>query len=722
MVNLPLDGSPLPAGAADVGPVTTVADGPGGPATRLTGGSAVGGGDVAAFDRADAFSYGAWVRLRSPGGSPVSRMAVADAFRGFDIYMEGDRPCVHLIHRWPDDAIKVRSTVPAPVNHWHHLFATYDGSGRAAGVRLYVDGRAVPVEVMTDALEGSIRSRSPLLVGTRDGGDPIDGDVADARVYGRALSAAEVVAVADGPGVRRLLAAPADRRTPADAHRLSAYAAAIDPELSVVRDGMGDDRRSLTKIASEVGDTMVMEDLPRPRDTFVLLRGEYDKHGDRVEPGTPAVLPPLPKDAPPNRLGLARWVVSPDNPLTSRVLVNRLWERLFGVGLVKTSENLGVQAEWPSNPQLLDWLAVEMLALHWDQKAFQRELVLSATYRQASAVTPDLIERDPDNRLLARGPRFRLPAETIRDQALAVAGLLVERVGGPSVRPYAPANLWAGNLYGNLKQYRPSPGPDLYRRSVYTFLKRTAPPPAMSTFDQPTREYCVIRRSRTDTPVAGPGPAGRPDVRRGRPRVGRARDGHPRPGRVDVRTGHLPPADGRRAAHPDRRVRSIAGQVPSRPGGGGEADGRRCQQGRPQPRPGHAGRVHDDGRRDPEPRRDGHQAVSDLGKAGVSHHGDTEAARRGKNRPLLPSASAPAWRSKFGLVVPAPEHEMSVRGFCGRARRIRISPGRCEVTRRTGVVRPSRLGPAGRRPTTGRQPGGVQRRRPRRPLPVGGAL
>jgi hypothetical protein len=231
------------------------------------------------------------------------------------------------------------------------------------------------------------------------------------------------------------------------------YVESTDPEMAKVTADEVKLRSDRAAVEKMVPDTMVMQDLPKPRDTFILLRGQYDKHGEKVEPGVPAVLPPLPKDAPPNRLGLARWIVDPGNPLTARVQVNRLWEKFFGVGIVKTSENFGTQTEWPSNPELLDWLATEFVRLHWDMKAMQKEMVMSAAYQQASEMTPEMAERDPENRLIARGPRFRLTAEEIRDQALADSGLLVEKVGGPSARPYEPADLWSGNSFGNLARY-----------------------------------------------------------------------------------------------------------------------------------------------------------------------------------------------------------------------------------------------------------------------------
>jgi hypothetical protein len=252
---------------------------------------------------------------------------------------------------------------------------------------------------------------------------------------------------------------------------------------------------------------MVMQELDRPRETFLLVRGQYDKQGEKVRAATPAFLPPLPPGAPPNRLGLARWLVDPSHPLTARVIVNRYWQMVFGTGLVKTAEDFGTQGERPSHPELLDWLATEFVAGAWDVKGMQRLLVTSAAYRQASAVRPDLLAKDPENRLLGRMSRLRLPAEFIRDQALAASGLLNSEVGGHSVSPYQPPGLWeelASRLDGanwTAQTYTQSKGRDLYRRSMYTFWKRTSPPPTLTTFDAPDRETCTVRRARTNTPL-----------------------------------------------------------------------------------------------------------------------------------------------------------------------------------------------------------------------------
>ena len=288
--------------------------------------------------------------------------------------------------------------------------------------------------------------------------------------------------------------------------RESADAAIKQGEQSVA-----DAKKAVTTYENNLPSVMVMKELPNPRDAFQLKRGEYDQPGDKVPRGVPQSLPPLPEGAPNNRLGLAQWLVSREHPLTARVWVNRAWERFFGAGLVRTTENLGSQSEWPSHPELLDWLAAEFMestdlptvagqpAVKWDMKALQKLLVMSATYRQSAKVTSPA---DPENVLLSRGPRFRLSAESTRDQALALSGLLVPKIGGPSVRPYMPEGVWdETSRYGDLRGYKADAGEGLYRRSLYTIWKRTAPPPSMMLFDSPAREICTVKRSRTNTPL-----------------------------------------------------------------------------------------------------------------------------------------------------------------------------------------------------------------------------
>lgn len=271
------------------------------------------------------------------------------------------------------------------------------------------------------------------------------------------------------------------------------YKLATD-KLVVLKNNLGQNKKNNPSV-------MVMKEGP-VKDTFMLIRGEYDKKGPKVVSGLPSVLPPLPKDKPMNRLGLAYWIVDSSNPLTSRVWVNRMWEKFFGYGLVRTSENFGAQSEFPTHPELLDWLANKFVSLNWDMKAMQKIVVMSSTYQQSSKLNTSLLNIDPENRLLARGPRLRLSGETLRDQALYASGLLINKIGGPSVRPYMPEGVWdETSVYGDLRNYKHDKGEGLYRRTMYTFWKRTAAPPTMLLFDAPNREACSVKRSRTNTPL-----------------------------------------------------------------------------------------------------------------------------------------------------------------------------------------------------------------------------
>lgn len=303
--------------------------------------------------------------------------------------------------------------------------------------------------------------------------------------------------------VKSLLEIPADKRTPQQKTEIDKFFLAnVDSPAKRANDLVTTRQKALDDAKMKLPNVMVMEEMPQPRDAFILDRGEYDKPTVKVGMGLPAALPPLPKGAPLNRLGLAKWITDPANPLTSRVWVNRAWEKFFGHGLCKTTENLGSQAEYPVHPELLDWLATEFIRIGWDMKAIQKLMVMSQAYRQQSKVTPELLAKDPDNRLLARGPRFRLAGELVRDQALALSGLLVPKVGGDSVRPYMPEGVWdETSKYGNLRGYKNDSGDGLYRRTMYTIWKRTAAPPTMLLFDSPSRELCTVKRSRTNTPL-----------------------------------------------------------------------------------------------------------------------------------------------------------------------------------------------------------------------------
>jgi hypothetical protein len=330
--------------------------------------------------------------------------------------------------------------------------------------------------------------------------------LSDLRFYDRRLYANEVLELGLLGPLRKMLDVPVSRRSEAQRDWLRDYFVAnvANPLEKQQKKDLATLNRGLDQLNREIPSTMVMAEMEKPRDTFVLKRGDYRNPTDKVLPNTPGVLPPLPADAPRNRLTLANWIVDPANPLTARVAVNHFWQMYFGIGLVKTAEDFGSQGDPPANQDLLDWLAVEFVQSKWDVKAMQRLIVTSAVYRQASKVTPELFEKDPENRLMARGPRFRLPAEMIRDNALSVSGLINDKIGGPSVLPYQPKGLWEEMAFGgdfSAQTYEQSHGADLYRRSMYTFGKRTVPYPGLNTFDAPDREKCSARRTITNTPL-----------------------------------------------------------------------------------------------------------------------------------------------------------------------------------------------------------------------------
>ena len=280
--------------------------------------------------------------------------------------------------------------------------------------------------------------------------------------------------------------------------------AAKSAALDQLRTELAAIRKERTDVDTAVATTLIFKEMATPKPSYILNRGEYDQHGAEVKRRTPTMLPKLDPAAPNNRLGLAQWVVAPANPLPARVAVNRFWQQFFGIGLVKTTNDFGAQGEAPSHPELLDWLAVDFMENGWDVKRLVRQMVVSAAYRQTSHASPELYKRDPENRLLARGSRFRLDAEMLRDQALYSSGLLVEKMGGPSVKPPQPAGLWEAVGYSgsNTVKFVADKGHEkVHRRTLYTFIKRTAPPPEMNTFDAPSRESCIVRRERTNTPL-----------------------------------------------------------------------------------------------------------------------------------------------------------------------------------------------------------------------------
>lgn len=476
------------------------ASGPLGKAVNLTGQSLVDAGDIANFGYFDKFTIAAWVNVAQPNGTLISRMTPVEEGAGYYVHLQNGRLQVNFIKRWLDDAIRVESQQALPLDQWCHVAVTYDGSRVADGIRVFIDGQPIAMDVKLDRINQSFAALTePLRIG--GGQSYFCGEMDDLRIYDRDLDPTEVELLSVPQAVSAILEMPKETRTTAQTMKLTRYfidhhaPAAIrstDHQLTLLRR----ERRAFYESLPTV---MVMQEMDTPRQTHVLIRGQYDLPGESVQRAVPAIFPALPKDAPNNRLGFARWLVSPDHPLTARVAVNRFWQQAFGQGLVATSEDFGAQGESPSHPELLDWLATEFIRLDWNIKAMQKLIVMSATYRQSSRLTPELQTADPDNRLLARGPRRRLPAETIRDQALFVSGLLSKKIGGPSVKPYQPDGLW--QEIATDTKYEQSHGDDLYRRSFYTYWKRTVAPPTMVTFDATSREACIVQRSRTNTPL-----------------------------------------------------------------------------------------------------------------------------------------------------------------------------------------------------------------------------
>jgi hypothetical protein len=478
-------------------------------AAMFDGKTFVNRGAVAKFDIEDPFSLSAWIYSDEiPDGSVMSRMSDNPKGKGFGVHMDHGKVHVNFTSNWADDAIRIETDRTLEPKKWHHIAVTYSGSRMAEGVHVYIDGHPEKTKVLLDSLYRPFRNAGkaftePFRIGTGWGKERrFHGRIDEVRVYSRVLDDRDLAVLSLGESVNEIARKPESQRSPAEIFEMrSAYSAtAAPPEVRKLSEHLDELLDERARLAASFPTVMIMAEADPPKTTFLLVRGAYDHPGEKVSPGVPSVLPPLPANAPNNRLGFAEWVIDPKNPLLARVTVNRFWQMYFGTGIVKTVEDFGSQGEWPSNPELLDFLATEFVRSGWDVKALQKSIVMSATYRQSSEATPDLIQRDPENRLLARGPRFRLPAEMIRDQALSAAGLLVEKIGGPSVKPYQPEGLWKEISMQDM-DYVQGHGDDLYRRSLYTFWKRTIAPPEMINFDSANREACVVRETRTNTPL-----------------------------------------------------------------------------------------------------------------------------------------------------------------------------------------------------------------------------
>lgn len=454
---------------------------------------------VGNFTRFQPFSLGLWLKVPEIRDRTVvfhrSRAWTDAGSRGYQMLLEDGKPSFSLIHFWPGNAIRVQAREALPVDEFVHLAVTYDGSIGADGIRLFVNGVSVEVEIVRDLLTKNMTGggHDAVAIGARfrDKGFK-QGIVDEFQIFDFELAELEVRDLVD-PGqltasLTQSSVSAADRQQLREYYRLR-----VDEQASASRDKLKGLRAKVCELENALQEIMVMKERPKPRTSYVLFRGGYDARRDPVISDTPAALPGFGSDRPRNRLGFAKWLVDPANPLTARVAVNRYWQLIFGKGLVRTPEDFGSQGRPPSHPDLLNWLAAEFIAHGWDVKRLIKQMVLSYTYRQDSVVDAELQARDPENIWLARGPRYRLPAEMIRDNALAVSGLLVNRIGGAPVKPYEVAV--------SFKPTKIDEGDGLYRRSLYTYWKRTGPAPVMMALDASKRDVCSVKRETTATPL-----------------------------------------------------------------------------------------------------------------------------------------------------------------------------------------------------------------------------
>jgi hypothetical protein len=516
-------------------------------------------GQTGDFEWNQPFSTGGWIMLRSApnftssavAGALLAKMDASQHYRGWAVTTEAGLIAVQLVNQapkerpappkpkkgksksengkhevaktkpepaepkpvepkdpTPTEAIKIVMVKPLPTDgHWDHIFFTWDGSGKASGLTLYVNGQKAETRVVSDNLkQATIRTAAPMQFGRKSPDDDPARDTRyqDIRLYGRALSADEVGRLPHEDYVAEITRTPASKWNRDQWHAVSQfYFDHVDEQAKALTTQIAALDTELEKLSKGGDVSLVSRERPAVAYADVLTRGIYTDRKERVEADTPHYLPPLPAGMPHNRLALADWTVSPNNPLTARVTVNRMWNELFGAGLVETTEDFGIMGSRPSHPHLLDWLAVEFRESGWDMKHMYKLMVMSAAYRQGDRSYPEQLSRDPKNLLLAHGPRFRMDAEMLRDIALQSSGLLVNKIGGPSVKTYQPPNVWESVGYptSDTTRYKQDHGDALYRRSLYTYWKRMAMPPDMDAFDAPTRDVACTRRQRTDTPL-----------------------------------------------------------------------------------------------------------------------------------------------------------------------------------------------------------------------------
>jgi hypothetical protein len=487
-------------------------DGPLGKAITVSGAD-IPLGDIGNFSRGDQVSYGGFIRIEDKQvngvtGSVIAKMDPANGFRGWDLYLEGGKPGAHVIDAWDDSATKKVTPTALTPGKWHHVMIVFDGTqaGHQA-LTIYVDGKRAGGGPDPNTVGGTIETTVPLRLGSREGGQSkLNGNVAlqDFRFYRKKLTDAEIAHLANNKMIGMWAALPENERTKEQSAALfEHYIITIDvPSLELLRekDSLKTEETALRGRGSA---SLVFEEKKEEPFAHLLERGSYSAKGEKVFPDTPAMLPPMPEGAPKNRLGLAKWLNDPKNPLPARVTMNRLWANFFGVGIVETAGDFGIMGARPTHPKLLDWLASEFVSSGWDYRHMAKTIATSRAYRQSGAISPEKLEKDFSNALVSRGPRLRLDAEQLRDLSLAASGTLSPKVGGAPVKPYQPEGIWEAVAMpqSNTKNYKPDTGEALYRRSLYTFWKRTAAPPTMEILDAPTRETFCLQRGRTNTPL-----------------------------------------------------------------------------------------------------------------------------------------------------------------------------------------------------------------------------
>jgi hypothetical protein len=424
-------------------------------------------------------------------------------YRGYHFYIRDNKLELSMAHTAPSNAITKISKESLSREQWIQFTVTYDGSGKAAGLKLLQDGRELDMETTMDQLQKDIllnfEKEPGLQIGAWDRGYGLKGgSVDDILVYNRILTEFEIKALAGLTAWSSMASKEPQQLSEDEKSDLKKYyMSSVHPAVLVAQKELQQRRAELSDSIKDIQEYMVMQEMPKPRQAHILQRGSYDAPGEEVFPNTPESILPFPKELPRNRYGLSLWLTDPDHPLTARVAVNRYWQNFFGTGLVKTTEDFGNQGELPSHPELLDWLAVTFMESGWDVKKLCKLIVMSATYRQNSKVSQSIRDIDPENRLLSHGPSVRLTAEMLRDNVLMASGLLNKKIGGKSVKPYQPSGLWEINN----TSYQADTGDDVYRRSLYVIVKRSVPNPTLGTFDATSRSYCVARRQNTNTPL-----------------------------------------------------------------------------------------------------------------------------------------------------------------------------------------------------------------------------